>query len=212
MGIAERRTREKEELRAKIMDAATELFVQEGRESVSIRKIAEKIEYAPSTIYLYFDDKNKLLMTIVEETFERLSAGLDEVAQRALPPVEALFAGIRLYIQFGIDHPNQYYLAFCTIPDTDLPPESCQGVTEAALRALDHLRRALERCIEAGYIARQDTNVLTQSVWMMMHGLTSAVIFKDYDKGVPWASTEQLVEKTIEILKGGLLTQVPSKN
>ena len=82
----------------------------------------------------------------------------------------------------------------------------------AALRGLDHLRRALGRCIEAGYIARQDTNVLTQSVWMMMHGLTSAVIFKDYDKGVPWASTEQLVEKTTEILKGGLLTQVPSKN
>lgn len=212
MGITERRTREKEELRAKIMDAATELFVKEGVQSVSMRKIAEKVEYAPSTIYLYFTDKNKLIMTIVEETFQRLSAGLEEVEQRELPPIEGLFSGIRFYIQFGLEHPNHYFLAFCTLPDPASPPEDCRAVQEAGLAALGYLQRALERCIEAGYVARQDIRVLTQSTWVMMHGLTSALIFKKYDEGFPWASDEELIEKTVEIIKHGLLTPVPSKN
>lgn len=212
MGIAERRTREKEELRAKIMDAASELFVMEGFQNVSIRKIAEKIEYAPSTIYLYFTDKNKLIVTIVEETFRQLSDGLEEVERRELPPVEALFAGIRLYIRFGLEHPHHYYLAFCQLPNHGISPEECRPVQEAGMAALDHLRQALTRCMDARLIPPQDLAVLTQATWMMMHGLTAALISKDYDPEFPWADTEQLIEKTLEVLRIGILTGISSKN
>jgi AcrR family transcriptional regulator len=60
MGISQRREREQEQLRRKIFDAASELFAQEGYQNVSMRKIAERIEYSPTTIYLYFKDKNEL--------------------------------------------------------------------------------------------------------------------------------------------------------
>lgn len=212
MGVTERRIREKEELRAKIMDAATELFVKEGRQSVSIRKIAEKIEYAPSTIYLYFEDKNQLIMKIVTETFERLEEQLDAVEKQNLPPVEALEAGIRVYIRFGLEHPNHYYLAFCTLPETPELTEDCREALEAGLAALGSLARALTRCMEAGYIPPQDIQVLTQTVWVMIHGLTSSLIYKAYDEGFPWASDEQLIEKTMSIIKNGILRPDFSKN
>ena len=61
MGVQERRAREKKELRQEILDAAREMFVEDGYENVSMRKIAEKIEYSPTTIYLYFRDKADLL-------------------------------------------------------------------------------------------------------------------------------------------------------
>src|SRR5579863_9246935 len=72
MGVQERRAREKKELRQEILDAARDLFVREGFENVSMRKIAEKIEYSATTIYLYFQDKAELLDCICEETLDRL--------------------------------------------------------------------------------------------------------------------------------------------
>jgi len=74
MGVQERRAREKKELRQEILDAARDLFVREGFENVSMRKIAEKIEYSPTTIYLYFQDKADLLDCICEETFEGIAS------------------------------------------------------------------------------------------------------------------------------------------
>jgi AcrR family transcriptional regulator len=68
MGVQERRARQKEGVREEILDAARTLFVKEGYEHVSMRKIAEKVEYAPGTIYLYFRDKAEILDRICEET------------------------------------------------------------------------------------------------------------------------------------------------
>lgn len=212
MGTAERRSREKEELRAKIMDAATELFVKEGFASVSMRKIADKIEYAPSTIYLYFADKNQLMATIVEDTFHQLSARLEEMERLALPPLDALFAGIRIYIQFGMEHPNHYYLAFCTLPDLSMQTEQCANIQEASMAALQHLAAALGRCMQAGVIAPQDPMLLSQTVWMLMHGVTSALIFKEHDPDFPWAPTDPIIEKALKILKQGVLRPVLSMN
>src|SRR5262244_2221370 len=72
MGVMERRIREKQALRQEILDAARELFVTEGYENVSMRKVAERIEYSPTTIYLYFKDKADLHDCICEETLGRL--------------------------------------------------------------------------------------------------------------------------------------------
>jgi AcrR family transcriptional regulator len=212
MGIAERRTREKEELRTKIMEAATGLFVQEGFANVSMRKIADKIEYAPSTIYLYFKDKDELMAMIVVDTFQQLSSRLTEMESGGLPSLEALFEGIRIYVRFGLEHPNQYYLAFCTLPDMQMGNGYCAEIQGAAMAALDHLGQALGRCMHEGLIAPQDPMVLTQTVWMLIHGVTSALVFKEHDPDFPWADTAQLVEKSLEILRQGILRPAPSKN
>ena len=64
MGITERREREKEEVRKKILDAARELFATEGYERVTMRKVAEAIEYSPTTIYHHFEDKDDLVRAL----------------------------------------------------------------------------------------------------------------------------------------------------
>jgi AcrR family transcriptional regulator len=76
MGVQERREREKQGIREEILEAARKLFVTEGYENVSIRKIAERIEYSPGTIYLYFQDKADILAQVNEETFSRLERKL----------------------------------------------------------------------------------------------------------------------------------------
>ena len=73
MGVKERREREKSETRDKILDAARELFIAEGYEGVSMRQVADKIEYTPTTIYVHFADKEELFHEICHEDFARLA-------------------------------------------------------------------------------------------------------------------------------------------
>src|SRR5258705_12271071 len=98
MGTKQRREREKEALRQEILDAARELFVKEGYENVSMRRIAEKIEYSPTTIYLYFEDKTELFFAICEETFAKLSTKLEAIYRECNDPIECLRRGCRSYV------------------------------------------------------------------------------------------------------------------
>ena len=72
MSIAERKQRDKEEMRHLILDAARDIFLSKGYYEASIRNIAEKIEYSPGTIYLYFEDKDEIFHSLHEEGFRRL--------------------------------------------------------------------------------------------------------------------------------------------
>ena len=109
MGVKERREREKSEVRDKILDAARELFIAEGYEGVSMRKVADRIEYTPTTIYGYFADKEDLFRQLCHEDFARLA----EVFQSAAMPadvIERINQIGRLYIDFGLKYPNHYTL------------------------------------------------------------------------------------------------------
>src|ERR1051325_9122200 len=106
MGTQQRRAREKEALRQEILDAARELFAKEGYENVSMRKVAEKIEYSPTTIYLYFESKADLLYFICEETFAKLHKKMESLNEGCDDPLDCLRKGMRAYIEFGLRHPN----------------------------------------------------------------------------------------------------------
>ena len=78
MGVKERREREREETRAKITDAARELFAREGYDAVSMRRIAEAIEYSPTAIYVHFKDKEALFQDLCRQDFGKLAEGLHQ--------------------------------------------------------------------------------------------------------------------------------------
>ena len=75
MGIEERRDRERQAITDSILDAARELFLAEGYPSVSIRKIAERIEYSPAAIYSYYPSKDDIFLALAKEGFHRLDFG-----------------------------------------------------------------------------------------------------------------------------------------
>lgn len=111
MGIAERRQREKENLRRLILDAARELFVTEGYEAVTMRKIAAAIEYSPTTIYLHFADKDAILVELAEEGFNLLADALGRV-RHIEDPVERLRHGAAVYFQFAQGQSHYYTIMF----------------------------------------------------------------------------------------------------
>ena len=122
MGTKERRKREKENLRQEILDAARQLFLKNGYDNVSMRLIAEKIEYSPTTIYLYFKDKAELFRSICEETFGKLERELAAINSTDSDPVDCLRKGGEAYIRFGLRYPYHYQLVFLTShPDSARP-------------------------------------------------------------------------------------------
>src|SRR3990172_13403798 len=114
MGVAERRQREREELRSAIIDAAVEIVSTQGVEALSIRGVAERIEYAPATIYLYFESKDALLRTVVEEAGRRfdlaLAAAVPDVPLATA--IERLRALRRAYLRFALEQTAAFRLLF----------------------------------------------------------------------------------------------------
>jgi len=114
MGIKERQERDREAVRRAILDAARELFVAEGFQNVSIRKIAERIEYSPAAIYGYFPSKDDIFFSLAEEGFRLLGSGNDREGRRldTLEPVARVREIFWHVYEFSREHPQYFALMF----------------------------------------------------------------------------------------------------
>ena len=203
MGVAQRKAREKEELKQQMLDAARELFVRDGYESVSMRKIANKIEYSPATIYTYFKDKDEILDCLCEETFLKLSQEkMAAVHKMTGDPLEILKKGMETYIRFGLDHPEHYIVTFILrAPIYEKPGHYETRKAKAGKACIDNMRRIVRRCMEEGKIKNADLEETSQSLWAGIHGLTALLITKP---GFPFVEREKLIQRTLEVLVRGV--------
>ena len=203
MGVKERREREKENLRQEILDAASEMFAEEGYRNVSMRKIADKIEYSPTTIYLYFEDKTDLLNQICEETFGKLGRQISEITENEPDPLVSLGKGLRAYIEFGLQHPNHYEVTFITPITENLERQMQPFENSMGQRAFEYLRTGVGECIAAGKLKKGDVDLISQTLWAGVHGLTSLLIGHS---GFPFVARDKLIDSLIETMLNGLKT------
>jgi AcrR family transcriptional regulator len=201
MGIKERREREQEDLRQKILDAASELFAQDGYENVSMRKIADKIEYSPTTIYLYFKDKNDLLNQICEETFANLIKDWQKIENKTDDHLTALTKSMRAYVEFGLKYPNHYEVTFINpiadyLGEDEHPFEGSMGQ-----KAFENLAAQVAKAMENGQIKRADVATTSQLIWAMGHGIVSLL---NSHKDFPFVSKKALIEGSIEMIFNGI--------
>ncbi len=201
MGIKERREREQEDLRQKILDAASEMFAKNGYESVSMRKIAEKIEYSPTTIYLYFKDKNDLLNQICEETFANLIKDWQKIEDKTDDPLTSLSKSMHAYVEFGLKYPNHYEVTFINpladyLGEDEHPFEGSMGQ-----KAFENLAFQVSKTMEAGQIKQDDVAKISQLIWAMGHGIVSLL---NSHKDFPFVDRNELIEGSIDIIFNGI--------
>jgi AcrR family transcriptional regulator len=201
MGVKERRARQKKFLRQEILDAASELFVREGFENVSMRRIADKIEYSPTTIYLYFKDKAELLESVCKETFGRLSQHLDRIMEQPGDPLERLKRGLEAYIQFGLNNPHHYRATFMMPSPEGFEAKKHDGPDSPGMQTFDFMRRSVFDCISTEKLKAQDPELSSQVLWVGIHGVTSLLITHEH---FPWVGREKIIASTIETLLKGL--------
>jgi AcrR family transcriptional regulator len=112
MGIIERKIRQKEEFRASILEAAWLQVLTEGWQSLSIRKIADAIEYSVPVIYSHFENKEAILLEFTIEGFQKLAEQLQNVKDKSFGPANQLEAIAHSYWDFAFDHKEYYQLMF----------------------------------------------------------------------------------------------------
>jgi AcrR family transcriptional regulator len=154
MGIKERHERDREAVSRAILDAARELFVSEGYQNVSIRKIADRIEYSPAAIYSYFPAKDDIFFALAEEGFGLLSAVDGCVVDRlgTMPPLDRIRSIFRGLYRFSCEHPQYFALMFV---DRSVPMVTRYYERFAFARQMkQHLIDQVQECIEAGEFPR----------------------------------------------------------
>src|SRR6516162_2008366 len=133
----ERREREKAEFREEVLDAARRIVLKEGFDALTMRKIAEAIEYAPGTIYLYFESRDAIAFELCRAGFEELLAALTP-AMSIADPTERLHDLGRRYVRFGLENPETYRLIFMDDPKYAEVAfhEHAESADSAGMRAL----------------------------------------------------------------------------
>ena len=197
MNASSRRQRHKAELRKAILDAAREIFIAEGYEAFSMRKLAEKIEYSPGSIYLHFKSKAELFDALVEESFDRLLKTLMDIrdGHQQRDPVNELKKDLHAYVDFGLRNPNDYRFAFMLRPPVEKRPYRVHGAFEA-------LRHIVRRCVEEKHFHAVDIETTAQALWASAHGITSLLIQRP---ACPWASKKKVIAQVIDSAVDSLL-------
>ena len=134
MGVAQRREREKAELREQILKAARAIVLKEGFEGLSMRKIAQAIEYSPATIYMHFQCREEIARQLTREAFGELLAYFAPLTS-IKDPMERVRAFGKAYIEFGLTRPESYRLCFMTNQDlsSEIFPAKTNGYNPDAL-------------------------------------------------------------------------------
>lgn len=155
-------------MRRLILDAAKEIFLEKGYYQTSIRNIADKIEYSPGTIYLYFKEKDEIFFALHNEAFSRLFTLFEPLAF-VEDPFERLKAMGRIYMDFAFNNKDLYDLMFIMNAPMNMILEGCEW--KMGDRTFDSLVKTIEACQLAGRFKGHHVQTLSFMVWSSLHGM-----------------------------------------
>jgi AcrR family transcriptional regulator len=173
MSVKERKERQKTEMREIILTSALKLFADEGFENVTMRKIADKVEYSVGTLYLYFKDKDEIFFELHNRGFSEFYKKQISV-QDVKDPIERLAAHGLAYIEFAIDNPEYYDLMFISRAPARIIKKNKNW--DCGIRTYDLLKQNILQVKEIGKFKDVDLEVAAFSLWSFVHGISSLYI------------------------------------
>jgi AcrR family transcriptional regulator len=210
MGIAERKERQRAELREQILAVARRIVLDEGFDALTMRKIGDAIEYSPATIYLYFENREAIGRQLCAESFEHLITYMAPVAQIS-DPYERLRAVGRSYTRFGFENPEEYRLLFMTdsaFMEALFPPDHVTDPENPGERAFQFVVDAFRAAQAAGAIRPDgDPVALAEMVWTACHGVVSMALTCPRALETP---PEALADTLCDTMLRGLAVRVTS--
>ena len=170
--------------RDEILVAAKELFLRDGFEATTIRRIADVVGVSAPALYLYFRDKDAIMLALCDQTFRSLIEVMEGMEQQELTPIERLRRCGAAYIHFALEHPREYWLTFMSgnTPEAikrrghkpeSFDPEAPGSQGAIAFAKLMAIFREMEN---SGLQLNYPVDTAAELVWMSLHGLVAALI------------------------------------
>jgi len=212
----QRREQQRLDLRARILSAAGDEFLEHGYESFSLRRVAERVGYTPTTIYLYFHSKDDLLLATVQDGFNSFDRRMQTVAAKYAEPLQRIAALGEAYIEFGMAHPALYRLMFMQRSEFYFLPRLGEGTpvtaTESAAPvvaqhdrprtvAMTLLVAAVTEGLQAGVLQPGNPQIIADVLWSGAHGLVSLSISPLMSKEHAAPVTDLLLKTLIDGIK-----------
>lgn len=192
MGIRQRREREKQEVRQSILTAARQIALQEGWQAVTIRKVAERIEYSPAALYEYFASKDAILTALLREGFHGLLLALQTAIASATEPETRLMRMIDGYWDFAWHNPELYQV----MHGLDGVDFDCFDSPIDAEEVFMTVRNALEAWASHNGTTIENVDDCVDILWGMAHGLVSLTLANRVWEGA---------ERTKALMRQGVL-------
>jgi AcrR family transcriptional regulator len=202
MGIRERQERERTAVRQAILGAARDLFVSEGYRNVSLRKIAERIEYSPAAIYSYFPSKDDIFFALAEEGFRLLSGFGMKAFEESTDPFTRLRSGLWAFYEFSKTYPQYFELMFTdrSVPSLSQDFQRFEFVHETTAAAEADIRA----CIERGqFSAKLDPAAALHVLWVGMLGAATIGLAQ---RLAPGEDADALARDLLESILAGFTT------
>jgi AcrR family transcriptional regulator len=186
--------------RAEILEAAERIFVAEGYEGATIRKIADEVGVSSTALYMHFPDKGCILHEIVEGTLGQLLAQNSEIAARPLDAVVRTRMMLDAYMHWGLTHPNAYELVYSARgPVTTPPPERTAELSRQCYEAFSGVVREVAA---SGRLRTGNADSAAQALWMACHGVVALLIARP---NFEWEDHEELMRIALDGLLHGLV-------
>ncbi len=195
MGTKERRDRERQELRQAILTASRDIAAQEGWQSVSIRKVAERIEYSPPTIYEHFASKEALLVELMREGFRLLMERVQAGNSAAASSEARIMAVARAYWEFAWDYPELYQVmhglggvpfafeAGSEAAEHAANPSDPEQFSPEAKAVFQFTMDAIKDLVDGGERDCDDIEAAVHILWATLHGLVALTMAGRIDGG-----------------------------
>lgn len=168
MGISERRQRYKEQVRLTILETAWQIVVNQGWGSLSIRNIAEAIEFSAPVIYSHFENKEAILMEFYKQGFALLAGKLEEAKSVSSDPEKQLQVAALAYLNFAFQNKEYYQLMY------GINIECCsKGVCEATSGVKMFFNNIIEEILRQNNNQNSDLFLKRVALWSLLHGLVS---------------------------------------
>lgn len=191
---------EENPLRNRILEISRDLLFKEGYKALSMRKIAKQANVTATSIYLYFENKDHLLHTLIDESVEELSRFIEEHALTKTDTIERFEAIIKAYVEFGINYPEKYEVIYMVRPEAmaRYPKEKFRK----ARRCYELLVETIEEGVSKNMMDVTRPVTAAYSIWAQVHGIVSVVLNKRLDSRI---NREQFIKDSTEHVIQGFL-------
>jgi AcrR family transcriptional regulator len=193
-------------LRNEILQVSKDLLIKEGFSKMSMRRIAGRANVTATSIYLHFENKDDLLLSLIEESIRKLKQALLDVVDKEYGLIDQLEILAKTYVNYALDHPQEYEIIYMVRPEEmpKYPKDKFRDVRSAYELIADIISESEHK----EYIEVEDSLISAYTFWAQLHGVVSVILSRRLDTRIPQS---KFIDQAIDhIIKGFIIQKTPA--